>query len=228
MNLLALDTATEHCSVALLCGDQAFERGVVTPRGHADLILPMVQEVMQEAGLQFADLNALAFGRGPGGFTGVRIAVSVTQGIAYAHDLPVVPVSNLAAVAQRAASEAAANIDSVLVCMDARMGEVYWAVFRIEQGLAVPATTERVSPPEGVQWSESLSLCVGTGFGAYPALRDRFVTTPQLPQLLPRAADIARLAKVEVHAGRTVTAAEAQPVYVRDEVAHRRSEHNRS
>jgi len=222
MKLLALDTATEHCSVALLNDGEVIERGVTTPRGHADLILPMIKEVMQQAGIAFPALDAIAFGRGPGGFTGVRIAVSVAQGLAFAHDLPVVPVSNLAAVARRAALTQT-HVGDILVCMDARMAEVYWSVFRPTPDSVVALLDEQVSAPEQVEWREGLGMGVGTGFAAYPSLHDRFVTLQLEPTLLPRATEILQLAVPEVQAGRMVSAAEAQPVYVRDQVTHRKA-----
>src|ERR1700752_3189626 len=134
MKLLAIDTATEQCSAAVRVEGRCVARCVPTPRGHTELILPMVEEVLAEAGLTLKQLDAIAFGRGPGAFTGVRIAIGVAQGLAYASDLPLVPISNLAAVAQQNAS----GDGDILVCMDARMNEVYWGVFRADaDGLVV-------------------------------------------------------------------------------------------
>src|SRR5690606_25113450 len=121
MKILAIDTATERCSVALCVGARWIERAVDTARGHAEIVLPMVEQVLEEAGVRLAELAGIAYGRGPGAFTGVRIAIGVVQGLAYGADLPTVGISNLAAVAQQVAAPGA----RILVCMDARMSEVY-------------------------------------------------------------------------------------------------------
>jgi tRNA threonylcarbamoyladenosine biosynthesis protein TsaB len=126
MNLLALETATESCSVALLAGERLFVRSEIAPRRHAELLLPMCEEVLGEAGLARRDLDALAVGCGPGAFTGVRLAISAAQGIALALDIPVAPVSSLAALALQAPDNGAA----ILAVIDARMGEIYAGAFR--------------------------------------------------------------------------------------------------
>ncbi len=122
MRILALDTATEACSAALLLHGEVLERYEVLGRGHAERLLPMVQEVLAEGGVALAALDAVAFGRGPGAFTGLRIAAGVTQGLAFGAGLPVVPVSDLAALAARAAVHHGRR--HVLACLDARMGQV--------------------------------------------------------------------------------------------------------
>jgi tRNA threonylcarbamoyladenosine biosynthesis protein TsaB len=230
MKLLAIDTATEACSAALWLDGRLITREDEFDRGHAEHILPMVDQVLAEAGLTLRALDALAVGRGPGGFTGVRLGVSVAQGLAFGSDLPVVPVSDLRAVAQRA-FDIEANAARVLVCNDARMQEVYWACFeRGPDGLAQLAGAEHVSAPAAVtlppDWlpgsgNARAPVCaIGRGFRAYPQLRD--LAGPGavvLEQLLPRAAEIARLAVPEVLAGRAVPAEEALPVYLRDDVA---------
>ena len=227
MKLLAIDTATEACSVALHVDGRLITREREFEREHADHILPMVDEVLAEAGLELRNLDALAVGRGPGGFTGVRLAISVAQGLAFGAGLRVVPVSDLRAVAQRAL-DLEPGVARVLACNDARMQEVYWALFqRDDHGLAQAAGPERVSPPSKLvlpaDWHhEGSSLCaVGRGLRAHPQIRDRLPTQAVvLDQLLPRAAEIARLALPEVEAGRSVPAEEAMPVYLRDNVAH--------
>src|SRR5512134_3086668 len=143
MKILALDTATEALSVSLNVGDREIDRYLELDRGHSEQLLPLVQEVLAEAGISLGDLDAIAFGRGPGGFTGVRLAASVAQGLAFGAGVGVVPVSNLAAVAQRVIQlEPAAR--HVLVANDARMREVYWAPFDTSTGVAA-AGPERVS-----------------------------------------------------------------------------------
>jgi tRNA threonylcarbamoyladenosine biosynthesis protein TsaB len=221
VNLLAIDTATEQCSVALLHKGVSLHRGVQTPRGHAELVLPMVQELMAEAGLGFAQLDAIAFGRGPGAFTGVRIAIGVAQGLAYAADLPVLPISNLAAVAQQGVMHLAPGTQ-LLVCMDARMGEVYSGLFVVgDDGLVVPVGVEQVCPPERIDVAPTtLATGLGTGFRAYPLLRERYAALNLRDDALPHASDVALLAQRDWHAGLAVSPADAAPVYLRDQVVH--------
>jgi tRNA threonylcarbamoyladenosine biosynthesis protein TsaB len=227
VKILAIDTATENCSAALLIDGQLRSRARLLGRGHAEHILPMAQELLAEAGVALADLTAIAFGRGPGGFTGVRLAAGVAQGLAYGAGLPVVPVSDLRALAQRvlAADEA---VMRVLVCADARMREVYWGCFERCQGLADARGEERVGAPAAVQlpagWESMKPPCrgAGTGFAAYPELRSALA--PLLDciqdQLLPRAAEIVVLAAAEAAAGRLLPADQALPTYLRDDVTH--------
>lgn len=221
VKLLAIDTATEQCSVALLVGDRCLDRCVQTPRGHADLVLPMVQQLMAEAGLAMTGLDAIAFGRGPGAFTGVRIAIGVAQGLAYAAELPLLPVSDLAAVAQQGAAGLAVAA-RVLVCMDARMGEVYTGLFSLAtDGLMVPEAAEQVCAPERVDIpAEELALVMGTGLHAYPLLRARYASLPLREEALPRAVEVVRLALRDWQAGRALSAELAAPVYLRDQVVH--------
>lgn len=217
MKVLAIDTATERCSVALRIDGQVTQRVVDTPRGHADLILPMVEEILREAGVSLRDLDGIAYGRGPGAFTGVRIAIGVVQGLAFGADLPAVGISDLAAVAQQVAQPG----DRVLVCMDARMNEVYWATFRCDadSGLVIASSVERVERPESVQTHDAINVLAGTGVRAYPQLASAFHGIVTHDSVLPRAAEIALLGEPELRAGRGRPAAEAQPVYLRDQVA---------
>lgn len=219
MRLLAIDTATERCSVALRIDGRNIERATEQPRAAADLVLPMVESVLQEAGLKLADLDGIAYGRGPGAFTGVRIAVGVVQGLAFGAGLKTVGISNLAAVAQQVAEPGA----RILICMDARMEQVYWSSFVREQGsdLVTSLLPERVDAPDAVTDGDYTTLA-GTGFKAYASLQSRLATSGRSVHeaALPRAADIALLAEAEFRAGRAKPATEAEPVYVRDQVAH--------
>ena len=228
MKILALDTATEVCSVALLQADASGSRLLVREPapapGHSAQILVLIQSVLAEARLALTDLDCVAFGRGPGGFTGVRLAASVTQGLAYGAGLPVVPVSDLLAVAQQALDNAPAA-HSVVVCNDARMQELYWTcATRDPAGLAVAAAAERVSAAAAVELPPALPgpvLGAGRGFAAWPALAQRLGLAPGSVQaeLLPRAREIARLAAPRWLAGAAVAPQLAQPVYLRDDVA---------
>jgi tRNA threonylcarbamoyladenosine biosynthesis protein TsaB len=182
----------------------------------------MVEEVLREGGLQLRELDGIAYGRGPGAFTGVRIAVGVVQGLAFGANLPTVGISNLAAVAQQVAREG----DRILVCMDARMDQVYWSVFAREPGseLVISSSQERVDAPDAVTDGD-YTVLAGTGFKAYQPLVARLTRLDRriVETALPRASEIALLAEAEFRAGRAKPAAEAEPVYVRDQVAHVKS-----
>ena len=214
MKILAVDTATERCSVALLSDGRLTERSQDTQRAHADLVLPMIAEVLEEGGARLRELDGIAYGRGPGAFTGVRIAVSVVQGLAFGVQSPTVGISDLAAVAQQTAEPG----EEILVCMDARMGEVYWARFvrTSEADLVRAVTAERVDSPAAVV-AGAASRFVGTGFHAYPGLVPSGATRLH-DGALPRAREIALLAEPEIRAGRGLPAAQAAPVYLRDQV----------
>jgi tRNA threonylcarbamoyladenosine biosynthesis protein TsaB len=215
MKLLAIDTATERCSVALLIDERIIERATETQRGHADLVLPMVDAVLAEGGVTLRQLDGLAYGRGPGAFTGVRIAVGVAQGLAYGAQLLTVGISDLAAVAQQFASPGS----RILVCMDARMNEVYWGRFEATpEGLVAATSVERVDRPEAVEPGDA-TVFAGTGFGAYPQLAAGRPTAAVHGAARPDARDIARLAAAELRAGRGQPPERAQPMYLRDQVA---------
>ena len=196
------------------------EREVEAERGHAELILGMIDDLLRESASRLREFQAIAFGRGPGSFTGVRLAASITQGLAFGAGLPVVPVSDLRAVAQRAASQ------HVLVCNDARMQEVYWGCFeRGPNGLMLPVSEERVSKPSDVhlptQWAGKPVTGVGRGFAAYTMLQERLADqlTDMESDLLPRAREVALLAVADVQAGRVQSAEVAVPTYIRNDVA---------
>ncbi|MGH8220212.1 MAG: tRNA (adenosine(37)-N6)-threonylcarbamoyltransferase complex dimerization subunit type 1 TsaB [Steroidobacteraceae bacterium] len=226
VRILAIDTATEACSAAVLDSfDRLFGRYEEPGRGHAERILALIDAVLAESQLTLAGLDAIAFGRGPGGFTGARLAASIAQGLAFAQGLPVVPVSDLRALAQRAL-DVAPEARSILACADARMREVYWGCFRRgTRGLAEPfASGEHVSPPDAVELVEGLEEPihgVGRGFMAYAQLEAKLGGRLGAihDELLPRAAEIARLAAADFAAGLAVEAERALPVYLRDEVA---------
>lgn len=217
--LLALDTATEACSVALLHEGKLLSHYEVIPRLHAQRLLPMIKTLLAEAGIALSAVDGIAFGRGPGAFTGVRIAIGVVQGLAFALERPVLPVSTLAVLAQRALREQGAQ--QVAAAIDARMDEVYWGCYRAEQGEMRLFGEEAVLPPEQAllpvgavgDW-----YTAGTGWGSYgsrlPTLsRDE----PQV--VLPHAQDLLALAAFAWARGEALPADMAQPVYLRDKVA---------
>jgi len=224
MKILALDTATEACSAALLLGDTLLARYEEPRRGHAELILPMVDALLAEADIELRELDCVAVGRGPGAFTGVRIAVSVAQGLAFGADRLIVPISDLEALAQRAADLHRAT--HILACIDARIGQVYWGGFKVQpDGLVAAITGERVDTPAAIAWpSGGPWFGAGTGWAAYSELGQRLQESSILlagvdGSLLPRAHEIARLAARDFRAGRAVPPEQALPVYVRDSVA---------
>ena len=223
MRILALDTATEACSAALMLGTELYQRYEVLGRGHAERLLPMVDELLLEAGTTLASLDGIAFGRGPGAFTGVRIAISLAQGLSLGTGLPLVPISDLRALGAAALARSAA--DYALVCLDARMGEVYWGLARPAAGIECELIAEGLAAPGAVPLPPAGSriLAAGHGWSAYPALEERFGASiaVRFPDLLPDAATIARLALPELVAGRTVAAVDAEPVYLRNDVATR-------
>ncbi len=219
MKLLAIDTATEACSAALYIDGDILEKYEVAPRKHAELILPMIDALLLEASVSLASLDALAFGRGPGAFTGVRIATGVIQGLAYAAHLPVVAVSTLAAMAQGAISES----DTIISAIDARMNEIYFGLFSVgADNIVTPLVDEQVLKVENLNVKVT-SACfgVGSGWGTYEEELDRKFAdklTGFDARRFPRAGDILTLALKEFRSGNIVDAANALPVYLRNKV----------
>jgi tRNA threonylcarbamoyladenosine biosynthesis protein TsaB len=221
-HLLAIETATVACSAALAVDGEVLERYVLAPRQHAMLILPMIESLLAEAGLAVAQLDAVAFGRGPGSFTGVRIAASIVQGIAFAAARPVVPVSTLAALALAAWRESGGN--AILAALDARKDEVYWSAWIADEagrlqrrGEEVVRAPEHVAVPDTGDW-----VAAGSGWSAYagrlmPRLGERVVRV--LSDLEPRAGDVARLAVPVFERGEALGPEQALPVYLRNDVA---------
>ena len=218
MKLLAFELATEACSVALWVDGEVRERFEVAPRRHAELALPWAGELLAEAGLARTQLDAVALGRGPGAFTGVRLAIAVAQGVALALDCPLVPVSTLAALALQAQGP------RVLAAIDARMGEVYTGAFERRDGDAIACSPEAVGDPaafdlpgEGGDWQG-----VGTGFAAVNrSLGQRLAGRLSSVDAgaLPRAGDVARLAILACARGEAVAPERVEPAYLRNNVA---------
>ncbi|HIP52488.1 MAG TPA: tRNA (adenosine(37)-N6)-threonylcarbamoyltransferase complex dimerization subunit type 1 TsaB [Chromatiales bacterium] len=227
MKVLAIETATESCSASLYIDGETREQFAFAPREHSNLILEMMQALLAEAEIRVAALDVLAFGRGPGSFTGVRIAAGVAQGTAFAAGLPVAPVSTLAALAQGCVRETGG--ERVAAAIDARMNEVYWGTYVADtRGCVVPVRPEEVVPaqnitiPDGRGW-----VGVGSGWAAYGAvLKARLgdaLTKPAQADRLPRAHDVAFLAAHMAARGELVAPEEAVPVYLRDDVAKKAS-----
>lgn len=220
--ILAIDTATEACSVALWNNGEKHALFEICPREHTQRILPMVQQILAESGVSLNQLDALAFGRGPGSFTGVRIGIGIAQGLAMGADLPMIGVSTLATMAQGAFRQMGAT--QVLAAIDARMGEVYWGQYqRQNDGVWVGENTEAVFTPERAQ-QNVMALArewasVGTGWGTYPDMAAATPITLVDGQItLPQAEDMLPLALVDFALGKMTAVENAQPTYLRNEV----------
>lgn len=214
MRILALETSTEHCSCALRAGDTTTESVEHAGQSHSALLLPMAAALLKQAGLRFADLDAIAFGAGPGSFTGVRIAVGAAQGLAFAHDLPVLPVVTLEALAE------AAGAPRVVAALDARMGELYLAAYE-RQGSAWQVLCEPLlCKPDALPALGGRFAGVGSGFTRHgEALASAYALEAVQPALFPTAGAVLALALRQFAAGGGTAAAAAQPLYLRDKVA---------
>ncbi len=221
MKILALDTTEDACSAALLLGEEVVEHYELAPRRHSEIVLPMMDRLLHDADVRLIDLDALAFTRGPGSFTGVRIATSIAQGTAFGAGLPVVPVSSLHALAVGCRRECGA--DAILVALDARMHEVYWSGFRADaDGPLEPAVAEAVVRPDDVEMPTGGAWHgVGSGWAAHgDVLRARCPGVVEIhSDARVHAQDVARLGAELFAAGAHVSAVQALPVYLRDEVA---------
>ena len=234
MKILAIDTSTEACSAALLIDGEVSSQYQLAPRKHSQLILKIIDQLLSDADVPVSSLDAIAFGRGPGSFMGLRIAAGVVQGIAFAHDIPVIPISTLKAMAQRAYEQT--NIENVLVAIDARMDEVYWGAYFLVNQRWVTDGEECVISPDTIQLPAMLStqdktwVAAGTGWGSYSdrlldsadedgMVNKQFKPVEILVDCFPSAEVIVKLAVEEFEAGNTITAAHAIPVYLRNDVA---------
>lgn len=212
MNLLAIETSTDAGSIALWRSGEVSLRACPAGVSHSETLLPLISATLAEAGLGFGDLDGIAFAAGPGSFTGLRVACGVAQGLAFAHDLPLIPVGTLDAMALASGGE------RVMVALDARMGEVYFACF--DAGAALGPIG--VYPPAAVPLPTTGNwLACGNGLAAYPALHERLApyVSAWLPELMPSAETVARLAAPRLARGERVDPADAVPLYVRDKVA---------
>jgi len=227
--ILALDSSTEACSAALLNDDRVLQRYADAPRAHTRLLLPMVDELLAEANLRLEDLDAIAFGRGPGSFTGIRIATSMAQGLAFAVDKPLLAISTLAALAQGLSEihPQSINPDIILAAIDARMAEIYWAAYRLDaDGLVSLCGEENLSPPAQINLKalsdlpdNAIIYAAGSGWEYADQIPLHCRIRKCYPALLPNAIHIARLAARDFRNGLGQTAEDALPVYLRDKVA---------
>ena len=222
MKILALDTSTEHCSVALWRDDDVDARHEHVGQRHSQRLLPMIDDLLDRHGLDVKGLDGIAFGQGPGSFTGLRIACGVTQGLAFGAGLPVVGIATLLALAE------AAQAARVVCCMDARMGEIYHAAYSRAGAGWAPASEPSVCAPQSAPaLPEGDWTGCGSGFAAHGnVLRQLYGgrLSAIMPDVFPHAREIARLAAREFEAGRAVAAEQAVPLYVRDKVALKTAE----
>jgi len=221
-NLLAIETSSEACSVALAVAGEVRELHLHAPMQHAELLLPSISRLMAEAELAVSALDAIAFGRGPGSFTSLRIGIGVVQGLAWAVQRPVVPCSSLAAVAQDALDRAGAAAHYVSVAVDARMQEVFSADFELgSDGLARGISEERVSAPSLLRFeAPGPFIAAGNGFDRFAELKPgRAAAVACCADASPHAAAIARLAAAWLVDHDPLPADQAQPVYIRNNVA---------
>ncbi len=228
MNILALDTSTEACTSALSwCGD-VLGRHHISPRQHAKLILGDIRSLLAEAGVSLNQLDGIAMGKGPGSFTGVRIAAGVAQGLAFAADLPVAPVSSLRAMAAGAAGLSRGR--PVAVIIDARLGEAYCGFYQsTASDPAAVLIPDRLAKPRDIQWPDTIAdwLGVGSGFSVFgDELKHLCPCIEVLPRRHPNAVDLLALGESALNAGQGVAAADALPAYLRDKVAFTISERN--
>lgn len=223
LNLLAIDASTEMCSVALLKGQDLFEKKVLSPKQHTALILPFIDELLHEAVLDLSQIDAIAFGAGPGSFTGLRIAASVTQGIAYARSLPVIALSTLAALAFQAVKKYGAQY--IIPVLDARMGQIYWGMYQWDDqaGLSV-IQSDALSRPEELKsfchrrFDKNSCVGIGKGFASYSDVLQDGLFSKTYSDDYPLAADMAILAVKEYQLGHGLTAEKARPIYLREQV----------
>jgi tRNA threonylcarbamoyladenosine biosynthesis protein TsaB len=221
MKLLALETAGPWCSAGLMIDDQIEQRLEHAPRRHADLVLGMLDDLLAASGIRLTELDAIVYGRGPGAFTGVRIAAAVAQGIAFGAERPVIGISTLAATAQSAYRQTGER--SLACALDARMDEVYWGCFQVQpdQHMVAAVGDEAVVAPEATEALGDQSWCgVGDGWTAYPSLIDRHRNrVRRRVQAIAEARDLLTLAKPQLESGHSMRAADAVPTYLRNRVA---------
>ena len=215
--LLAIDTATEGCSVALFYNGKLYKQYEVIPRLHAQKVLPMIQQVLTEAGCTLNNVDGIAVGHGPGAFTGIRIATGVVQGLAFALDKPVVAISDLAIIAQRAWRQC--QVSNVAVAIDARMNEVYWGCYQLQDDIMQLVGIEQVLPPEEATLP-NLESGIWSGAGTGWQYAEKMVCCKVIDDmLLPDAQDLLTLALAAWAKDDYLPADKLEPIYLRDNVA---------
>jgi len=232
MNIIAFDTSTSACSVTVSKGEIFFSEHIIQPRAHANLILGMIESLMTKAEMNLSDINVVAFGQGPGSFTGLRIAAGVCQGIAYSQNIPVIALSSLRILAQGVYRET--QQEKIAVLQDARMSEVYWGCYTLTKKSEAEnikdyrvmslVGDEIVSKPESVQLqSDENWYCIGEALQAYPEKLGLCVKSSSVSQFIyPNAIDMIALTKYEYANNNKIEAQDVNPVYIRNEVAFKK------
>lgn len=223
-NILAIDTSTDACSVALYMDGQTSELHEIAPRQHSQRLFSMLRELLPSGNLREQGIDAIAYANGPGSFTGLRIAASAVQGLAFANDLPAVPVSTLACQSQTALRAGLIDASAtVLSLLDARINEVYWALYKFEEQLATAIQEPVVSSPQSIVIDQQYTNlhAVGSGLCYLDVLPSELVSTFGVTDeyLLPCARDLIPLAIAQYNQGHVQSAVDVQPIYVREEVS---------
>ncbi len=222
--ILAIETSTDACSVAIITPDETYGIFEIRPQAHAEILLDMVEEICNQAGVELADISAIAFGAGPGSFTGVRIAAGVVQGLAFGAKKPVIPISSLQALAQQGFNKT--NQPHIMPVIDARMKEVYWGSYVAnEQGLMMPLVTDSLEKPDKLLLDPNTPyLAVGTGSLVYHAVLQANNPHINIDTSVqhPRAHEVAQLAVYLFAKGAALPPEQAIPNYVRNDVAEKK------
>ena len=223
--ILAIEAATDACSVALTHAGAVTERFQLASRRHAENILPMIDDLLQSVSLSIKQLDAIAFGVGPGSFLGSRLAAGVAQGLAYPHDCPLIPISTLQALAQQAAQQATEQL--VISAWDARMGEIYWGCYRAHAGVMQAVVADSVAPPDKVKAAlpQASAILIGNAWQVYA---DALAITQDsafdcMRDCYPQAKDMLPAAIYAFEQGDTISAELASPVYCRHPVTQKKS-----
>jgi len=238
-SILSIETSGTRCSVALGIDDKQLIRRTDTPREHVRLVLPMVDELLAEAGIKLSALDAIAFTHGPGSFTGLRIGFGVVQGLAFGAGLPVIALSSLQVMAQRIIQQESLTSDSLIIpAIDARMGELYWGVYRQCEGFARPLVDDALCPQQGMSLpvfdgsgEDAPLIAVGDGWQYQPEFRrgdDVFKPSAIFQDMGPDAVDILTLAFNALQLGQESAIENVEPVYLRDTISWKKRQRLRS
>jgi tRNA threonylcarbamoyladenosine biosynthesis protein TsaB len=220
--ILGLETATNACSVALCLGEQVISRFTIAPRRHTELLLPMVDELLQEVGIELSTLDAIAFGQGPGSFMGLRLACGVAQGLAFGAELSVIPVSTLQVLAQTAFAES--GITQTIVGWDARMDSIYWGLYSIDDNKIMQALQpDQLTKPNKIHYDNGECIAIGNAWRIYQdQLPKPFIENIKITEqeFYPNATSLVRIAANEFSKGKAKPAKDVLPVYLREKVTY--------